>query len=330
MGLEPQIHQEEPLFKTQRCARCGRVFDPYQYVKTKSFLYPKERIGICNSCLKEWLQQHDFNWKYVNKLCQWIDIPFVPKEFERLRAMNGDDVFPVYADVFSSQEYEDLGWDDYFQEFKKLQSQDGIAAELPLLSDERRLELQQKWGMNYDDDALMYLENLYDGVLMTQNVNGALQDDQAIKLCKISYEIDSRIREGSDFDKLLSSYDKLVKITEFTPRNTKNANEFDSVGELIKWLERRGFKNNFYDNVTRDIVDETIKNIQSYNQHLYVNESGIGEEITSRLESLKKANEIEKTYYNLETEYDLDEFENDGYEKLFKEEEFSVESGEVI
>ena len=244
--------------------------------------------------------------------------------------MNGDDVFPVYADVFSSQEYEDLGWDDYFQEFKKLQSQDGIAAELPLLSDERRLELQQKWGMNYDDDALMYLENLYDGVLMTQNVNGALQDDQAIKLCKISYEIDSRIREGSDFDKLLSSYDKLVKITEFTPRNTKNANEFDSVGELIKWLERRGFKNNFYDNVTRDIVDETIKNIQSYNQHLYVNESGIGEEITSRLESLKKANEIEKTYYNLETEYDLDEFENDGYEKLFKEEEFSVESGEVI
>jgi hypothetical protein len=106
----------------------------------------------------------------------------------------------------------------------------------------------------------------------------------------MSYEIDNRIREGADFDKLLTSYDKLVKTAEFTPRNVKNINDFDSVGELVKWLEKRNWRNGFYDDVTRDVVDETIKNIQAFNQRLYTNESGIGEEITQRLENLRLAN----------------------------------------
>jgi hypothetical protein len=60
---------------------------------------------------------------------------------------------------------------------------------------------------------------------------------------------------------MLSSYDKLVKTAEFTPKNVKNATDFDSVGELFRWLEKRGWRNKFYDDVTRDIVDETMKNI---------------------------------------------------------------------
>ena len=49
----------------------------------------------------------------------------------------------------------------------------------------------------------------------------------------MSYEIDRRIEEGSDFDKLLSSYDKLVKAAEFTPKNVKNINDFDTFGEAM-------------------------------------------------------------------------------------------------
>jgi hypothetical protein len=45
--------------------------------------------------------------------------------------------------------------------------------------------------------------------------------------------------------------------------------------------------------VPRDVVDETIANIQAFNQRLYTNESGIGEEITRRLENLKTAQQLE-------------------------------------
>lgn len=324
MGLQPNIKLEEPRFKSQVCARCGRTLDPYQFARTRSFFFPSGRINVCNTCIKEYLKENNFEWTYVDKLCQFIDVPFVPAEFERLHDMNGDEVFPIYAEVFLSSEYEGLGWKEYFDEFQRLKEQGYLKDELPIIKEENRKKLQEKWGSNYDDEELNYLENLLQGLLTTQNISGALQHDQALKICKISLDLDSRIREGGDIDKLISSYDKLVKTAEFTPKNVKNASDFESTGELIKWLEKRSFKNKFYDNVTRDIVDETIKNIQSYNQRLYTNETGIGDEINRRIESLKSVQEMEN-YYDTNKEYDLDEFENIGYEELMKDEDFKAD-----
>jgi hypothetical protein len=144
----------------------------------------------------------------------------------------------------------------------------------------------------------------------------------------MSYEIDRRIEEGTDFDKLLASYDKLVKAAEFTPKNVKNINDFDTFGEAAKWMEKNGWRNRFYDNVTRDVVDETIKNFQSFVQRLYTNESNIGDEVTRRMEALKRTSELENNdnYYGTGNEHDLDEFEREGYEVTFdgEEDDFSA------
>jgi hypothetical protein len=153
--------------------------------------------------------------------------------------------------------------------------------------------------------------------------------DQAQKICKMSLEIDRRIEEGADFDKLLSSYDKLVKAAEFTPKNVKNINDFDTFGEAAKWMEKNGWRNRFYDNVTRDIVDETIKNFQNFVQRLYVNESNIGDEVTRRMEALKNVAALERgdDYYGTNAEHDLDSFEREGYEVTFdgEEDDFNVD-----
>ena len=92
------------------------------------------------------------------------------------------------------------------------------------------------------------------------------------------------------------------------------------MGELIKWFEKKGWKNKYYDDVTRDIVDETIKNFQSFNQRLYVNESGIGEEISRRIEALKQTKQMEDNLYDINKEYDLDEYENSGFDELMNDE----------
>ena len=332
MGLQPQIARKRN-FALKQCAKCGASQTPDAFAPTKSIFYNDGALPICNSCIEDQLEQHNFDWAFVDKLCQWADIPFVPKEWERLREMNGDKVFSVYAEVFAQTEYEGLGWSDYYAAFKDLKASGELENELPGLAEKRRKQLQDRWGANYDDEALQYLENMYTGLITTQNVNGALQIDQAVKICKMSYEIDNRIRAGVDFDKLLTSYDKLVKTAEFTPRNVKNINDFDSVGELVKWLEKRNWRNKFYDDVTRDIVDETIKNIQAFNQRLYTNESGIGEEITQRLENLRLANQLEnesESYYGTDKEHDLDNYENEGYVRLFEGEsdEFDIDLGD--
>lgn len=305
------------------CVHCAGSFGEEGFAHTKSIFYPEGVIPICNDCIDKMIQAENGDWGFVDKLCQMADIPFIPREWQKVADMNAVGAFYVYSQIFLSSEYDGIGWSDYYQAFLTLREQQRLEEELPGLAEKKREELKKKWGYNYDDEALEYLDDLYRGLLNTQNVNGKLQKDQAEKICKISYEIDCRIKDGTDFDKLLASYDKLVKAADFTPKNVKNINDFDTCGELIKWLEKTGWENGYYNNVPRDVVDETIANIQAFNQRLYTNESGIGEEITRRLEGLKQAQRLEQgDYYSTGSEIDdLDQYEVDGYDRLIKDDD---------
>lgn len=331
MGLQPVINKKAK-FTLKKCSHCGQSFGPESFTPTKSLFYPDGVIPVCNDCVEQILASQGNSWEIVDKVCQLADVPFVPREWEKLRELSDQDVFYRYASIFLSSEYEGIGWGDYFKAYQDLKAANALESELPLIADDQRKKLKEKWGANYDDEALGYLEGLFQGLVSTQNVNGALQVDQAIKICKMSYEIDRRIAEGVDFDKLLGSYDKLVKAAEFTPKNAKNINDFDTFGEAVKWLEKCGWRNKFYDGVTRDIVDETIKNMQMFNQRLYTNESGIGEEVNRRIEQLKSAAEAQakadSNYYETEQNFDADEYANDGYERLMKgqlDDDFAVD-----
>ena len=322
MGMEPNLNLKDQ-FELKTCARCGsaRLIEKYPPAHSDFF----STYAWCDQCIDSYIApKGEYLWDKIDKVCQWGNIPFLPKEFEAILDLKPPHPFHKYAEIFQDSEFKDLGWRDYYNRFKALKEKGLIEREIPLLSEVDLKRLHQKWGFNYCEEELDYLEELYTGLLSTQNVNGALQSDQAIKLCKISLEIDNRIREGLDIDKMLASYDKLVRIAEFTPKNVKNLNDFDSIGELCKYMEKRGWKNKFYDGVTKDIVDETIKNFQAFNQRLYVNENGIGEDITRRLEALQTAQEQE-SYYGTDSKYELDSFEAQGYDELFEEEEFEEE-----
>ena len=326
MGLQPNI-QKKNKFISKQCSICKGTFGPESFAPTKSIFFPDGVIPVCNDCIDGILAMQDDAWDIVDKICQMADIPFVPKEWERLKDMDETNVFYRYANIFQASEYEGLGWKTYNDEFLRLKRESILENEIPLLGDEKRKKLRERWGGNYDDEALNYLEALFNGVITTQNVNGRLQMDQAEKICKMSYEIDRRIASGEEFDKLLSAYDKMIKAAEFTPKNVKNINDFDTFGEATRWMEKRGWRNQFYDDVTRDIVDESMKNFQAFNQRLYTNESAIAEEITRRLEALKTTTEMEN-YYETNGSYDLDSFEQEGYEALIHEsanEEFKVD-----
>ena len=56
---------------------------------------------------------------------------------------------------------------------------------------------------------------------------------------------------------------------------------------------------------------------------MYINEGGIGDEITQRLKALQSANRMEEDIYGIQKEYDLDEYDNMGFTGE-EEEEFEV------
>lgn len=325
MAIEPRIPKLQ--FKTRTCARCKNVSNTEDFTKTRSIFYDGY-LPICNQCIEEYLKANEYQWDSIDNVCRWADLPFIVKEWDRLFQLNeGQNTWNVYAKIFADSCYESIGWKDYYEQYKKLREAGLINRELPLIDENEKDELRKKWGGNYSDEELFYLEELYRGLMASQNnTDGALQIDRALKICKFSLEIDSRIRSGDkDIDKILSSYEKLVKMSDFTPKNTKNAVDFDSFAEVGKWLERRGRMNKFYDGAIRDVIDETLKNIENYNQRLYINEGGIGDEITERLESLKNKNAQEENFFGLEKDFDLDEYDNAGFAG---EDDFEVEINE--
>ena len=328
MPVIPKI--PKPQFKLKTCTRCGIASSTDDFAPTHSLFYSDGFAPICNSCINEDLRAHNFEWSFIDKVCQWLDIPWIVKEWERLSELNGEDkTWPVYARVFSDDCYTSLGWEDYDKQYRRLREVGLLEDEIPLVREKHYQELRESWGSNYSDEDLNYLEDLFKGLLITQNVNGALQIDQAKKLCKLSLEIDERIRAGDkDVDKFLSSYDKVVKAADFTPKNAKNAADFDSFAELGMWLEKRGRQNRFYDGTTRDVIDETLKNIESYNQRLYINEGGLGDEITHRLETLRLVNEKEDSLFDIQTNFNPDEYDNAGFNVDEEEEEFIVDEGD--
>lgn len=308
----------------QECAHCGSLLSTASFLPTKNKFYPTGYIPVCNSCLEKMLEEEG-DWNYINKICQFLDVPFVPARWTELYEREKEHAIVTYAKLFLQEEYRGIDWLQYEKDYEELQKQDRLELVVPGMEEKRMDELRKKWGYNYADEEIDYLERLYHGILNSQNVNGDLQTDQAIKLCKISLTIDSRIREGTDIDKLLGSYEKLVKIADFTPKNVRNINEFDSVGEVFAYLEKTGFVNKFYDGVTRDIVDGTMANIQKFCQRLYTDESGIGDEITKRIEALEIAKKLELEGEDYDLMEDMTETRVDEFDNFGEEEEFSAE-----
>jgi hypothetical protein len=63
----------------------------------------------------------------------------------------------------------------------------------------------------------------------------------------------------------LRAYDTLSKIANLTPKAVKDGNELSSVGELLAYLEKKGWINKYYDDEVRDEADYTMKDIKYWN-----------------------------------------------------------------
>lgn len=302
------------------CPACGETKNEDKFVSSNNPFFRFGKTPICAECIGDLINKKNGDLQYVNKICQWIDVPFFVDKWTEIYETNGKKAFLVYSEIFKKKEYDGVDWSKTNSEYKEaLERGDNLKDKLPLFSKEKKEELYSKWGQEYDDTDFKYLERLYDGLVNTYNITGALQIDQAVKLCKLSLIMDERIEAGEDFKGILDAYDKIIKEADFTPKNLKNAGDFDSAGEVFAFLEKKGHLNTFYDGNIRDEVDATIKNIQGYLRNLYLNESGIPEDIEKKLEALNNIQELENDYDG--TQVDFDSYDKEAYD-IIKGEEF--------
>lgn len=326
------------MANTIKCCKCGKEIPQNLAYRTACKFIPSGYVPFCLDCLCALVDMR--NIAEVDKLFQYADWPLNPSKWLLLCKGNLEPqtIFNTYyksnlVSLYKDGYAEKVDWTSVNKELLELQQQNKL---IDYISPEKQKayenELRAFWEVDlempqYTLSQLENLQKLYEDLERTQNATG-MQADQAKKLCRLSLAMDiaERNHELELYAKLMTAYTNLVKVAEFTPKNSQSSSSFESVGELVAFLEKTGFINKFYDGEQRDIVDKTIKSQQIFLRRIVSGESNLSERIEQRLQRMNVLDRMEDgTTSEEEWSYDLhkdeDWLEDGNYEEYTDESE---------
>jgi len=316
----------DPIVRTtpevvgKNCRKCGEYFQQDMFIPSQSFFFPDGYIDICNNCLDKYLDDCT-DIEKADRFCQYADLPFNINDWMTLVHNNGRGMFKLYALQNWSKEYDKINWKPVHDEWKKILAEGQEREKIGAFSIEDMKQLREFWGYEYTEDQLKRFQALYEDIEKTQSITTAIQKDNARKMCMLSYQVEKAIwdgeSKGSDVKALVSSYNDLAKAADFSPKTARNAGDFESIGELCAYLEKKGFLNHFYDWKPKDQVDLVMKNLQNYTRRIVVGETNIAEELNEKLDQIQHMNRLE----------DYQE-EDDRYEKIVVDDTLADEFNE--
>lgn len=230
----------------------------------------------------------------------------------------GDVEIPEYKDELNP--FIATGNEDYFAQQNG--NDEDIADDL---TEEDRRYLRLKWGKAYKPEEWVQLEQLYQEMIQSYDINAA-GDLNSLKIaCKASLKTNQLLDIG-DIDgaqKMSKVYQETMKAGKWTAaQNKAEKGEFvDSVSEIIELCEKYGYIERFYIDSPNDKVDLTIADMQRYTRTLLTEETNLG----NMLEQAIKQNAKEDADAAASTEDEIiddDDLAIDEIERTLSDEDF--------
>lgn len=166
------------------------------------------------------------------------------------------------------------------------------------LTEEDQNYLLLKWGKAYKQSEWVRLEQLYNDMMASYDIQGAGHEDTLKLVCKTSLKCNQLIDIGDveGYQKMSKVYNDLMKSGNFTAaQNKAEAGEFvDSVGELVMLCEKEGYIERYYVTDPKDKVDETLLDMKRYTRTLINEETNLSNMIEAAIKQNAKEDEAEK------------------------------------
>ena len=306
-----------------------KLLEKYAYNRDK--LTGMTILGRYLSKMK--LKQHkDYRWKdtaFLQEMAdtkkeqamkrQGYDAQEIALQLEKDRQYLPEDGVakePVYDETPSAQ----YPVEDYFAEQCE-------GEELNIdLTDEDKTYLRLKWGKTYKPEEWVKLEQLYEEMMQSYDIQGAGHIDTLKLICKTSLKANQLIDMGDieGFQKMSKVYDSLMKSGNFTAaQNKSESGEFvDSIGELIELCEKDGYIERYYVESPNDKVDLTIQDMQRYTRTLIEEETNISTMVEKALR--ENAKEDEEDAKNNESDIiDEADLSIEDLEKTLRDEDYT-------
>ena len=159
------------------------------------------------------------------------------------------------------------------------------------LSDEDLTYLCLKWGKTYRPEEWVKLEQLYEEMMASYDIQTAGHIDTLKLVCKTSLKANQLLDIG-DVDgaqKMIKMYDGLMKSGKFTAQQNKaESGEYvDSVAELVAICETDGFIPRYYVDEPKDKVDRVLQDLQNYTRTLVTEEMNLGNLIENAIKQIE-------------------------------------------
>ena len=269
---------------------------------------------VANKRIEETMKRQGYEAAEIAQALATASVPIPQGEIE----------IPVYRDT-NDNPFLSSG-DDYFAE--QSGGQDDFVDDL---TEEDRTYLRLKWGKTYKPEEWIRLEQLYEEMMASYDVQGAGHIDTLKLVCKTSLKANQLIDIGDieGFQKMSKVYDSLMKSGKFTAaQNKAESGEFiDSIGELVALCEREGFIPRYYIDEPNDKVDRTLQDLQSYTRDLINEETNLSAMIEHALREIEKDKENESKLESDDGTDDEEAFESslfaDDAEKVLRDEDFT-------
>ena len=220
----------------------------------------------------------------------------------------------------SNNPYLATGEEDYFAQISGVGDDDDID-----LTDEDKIYLRLKWGKTYKPEEWVRLEQLYNDMMNSYDIQGAGHEDNLKLLCKTSLKANQLIDIGDveGFQKMSRVYDQLMKSGKFTAAQNKaeNGEYVDSVGELVALCEKDGFIPRYYISEPNDKVDQTILDIKRYTKTLITEETNLGDLIEEAIKNNQREDEADAMADDTDT--GLTDTDIEELEEQLRDEDFS-------
>lgn len=264
-------------------------------------------------------QYKDCRWKDTERLQELEDVKLEQtmkrQGYDAMQIMEAKEkgrVFtmpdkPIEIPVYNDNEPQE----DYFSQ------QSGPEEDLDL-TEEDRTYLRLKWGKTYKPEEWVKLEQLYEEMMASYDIQGAGHKDTLKLICKTSLKANQLIDIGDieGFQKMSKVYDSLMKSGKFTAAQNKSeaSGEFDSISELVEMCEREGFIPRYYIEGPMDKVDETLNDLKNYTHTLVTEEMNLGNLIEAAVKNMVDQE-------NREEDEDIEDIDNLD-EEVLKDEDF--------
>lgn len=266
-------------------------------------------------------QYKDTRWKDTERLQELEDAKLEQtmkrQGYDAVQIMEAKEkgrVFTMPDKPLEEPVYEDttiVPQEDYFAQ------QNGPEEDLDL-TEEDRTYLRLKWGKTYKPEEWVKLEQLYEEMMASYDIQGAGHKDTLKLICKTSLKANQLIDIGDieGFQKMSKVYDSLMKSGKFTAAQNKSesSGEFDSISELVEMCEREGFIPRYYTEGPMDKVDETLNDLKNYTHTLVTEEMNLGNLIEAAVKNMVDQE-------NREEDKDIEDMDNLD-EEVLKDEDF--------